>query len=71
VLQAERFDKHGDYIRKWVPELASVKGKAIHAPYERLSRAEFEKLNYVKPMVDHNSARDRCLAAFKAVVGKK
>ena len=35
VLQSARFDPHGDYIRKWVPELRGVDAKDIHAPEAR------------------------------------
>ena len=31
ISQAEKCDKDGDYIRKWVPELKDVEGKAIFA----------------------------------------
>ncbi|KAH0562850.1 hypothetical protein GP486_002537, partial [Trichoglossum hirsutum] len=36
LLQSEKFDIEGEYIRKWVPELREVRGKAIHDPYGRL-----------------------------------
>lgn len=49
VSQAEKNDPDGDYIRRWVPELKDVKGKAVFAPYERLSKKEFDKLGYPKP----------------------
>ncbi len=64
--QAERNDPNGDYIRRWVPELKDVKGKAIFAPYERLSKQEFEKLEYPKPYVDWNETKARCLDRFKS-----
>lgn len=65
VSQSQKCDPKGDYIRYWVPELKSVKGDAIHMPFERLDKSEFEKLNYPEPIVDHASARDRALARFK------
>ncbi|MEU8084732.1 deoxyribodipyrimidine photo-lyase [Micromonospora sp. NPDC049101] len=34
VRQAERYDPAGDYVRRWVPELATVQGKAIHQPWK-------------------------------------
>ena len=34
VLQSAKFDPHGDYIRKWIPELRGVEAKDIHAPWE-------------------------------------
>jgi deoxyribodipyrimidine photo-lyase len=65
VGQAEKNDPDGDYIRKWVPELKDVKGKAVFAPYARLSKAEFEKLGYPKPHVDWKETKQRCIARFK------
>ena len=64
--QAERNDPDGDYIRKWVPELKDVEGKAVFAPYERLSKKEFEKLGYPKPYVDWKETKARCLERFKS-----
>ena len=64
--QAERNDPDGDYIRKWVPELKDVQGKAVFAPYERLSKAEFEKLGYPKPYLDWNKTKARALERFKS-----
>lgn len=65
VSQAEKNDKNGDYIRKWVPELRNVEGKAVFAPYERLSKEEFEKLGYPKPHVDFKESKDRAITRFK------
>lgn len=66
-LQSEKCDPSGDYIRHWVPELAGVKGNAIHAPFQRLSREEFDKLDYPQPIVEHKAARDRAMHRFKHV----
>ncbi|KAH7079341.1 FAD binding domain of DNA photolyase-domain-containing protein [Paraphoma chrysanthemicola] len=65
VSQAEKNDPDGDYIRKWVPELANVEGKAIFAPYARLSKEEFDKLGYPKPHVDWKKTKLRCMERFK------
>lgn len=65
VNQAEKNDKDGDYIRKWVPELKNVKGKAVFAPHERLGKAEFEKLGYPRPHVDFRESKERAIARFK------
>ncbi|ORY19772.1 FAD binding domain of DNA photolyase-domain-containing protein [Clohesyomyces aquaticus] len=66
VSQAEKNDPNGDYIRKWVPELKDVKGKAIFAPYARLSKEEFEKLGYPKPHVDWKETKQRAIERFKS-----
>lgn len=62
ILQAEKFDPEGDYIRKWVPELAGQPASVIHRPWETSGR-----LDYPPPIVDHDMARKRALAALNAV----
>lgn len=66
VSQAERNDPNGDYIRKWVPELKDVEGKAIFDPYNRMDKKEFEKLGYPKPYVDWHETKQRALERFKS-----
>jgi deoxyribodipyrimidine photo-lyase len=61
ILQSKKFDPNGDYIRKWVPELAGVDSKTIHAPWEKNKRVP----GYPAPIVDHKYARDRALAAYQ------
>ncbi|MBS0633499.1 MAG: deoxyribodipyrimidine photo-lyase [Verrucomicrobia bacterium] len=74
VLQGEKFDGAGDYVRRWVPELAKLPATYIHAPWtapsEVLSAAGV-KLggNYPRPIVDHAKARAEALAAFKQLRG--
>jgi deoxyribodipyrimidine photo-lyase len=69
--QGEKHDPHGDYVRRWVPELANVPDKFIQAPHE-LNSAEQRRYNcvigrdYPAPIVDHKQARLRTLDAYKA-----
>ena len=63
VLQGLKFDPDGAYVRRWVPELASLSNADIHKPWEM----PMPPPNYPKPMVDHSLARDRALAAFKTI----
>lgn len=65
LSQSEKCDPNGEYIRHWLPELRGVKGAAVHDPFNRLSRGEFEKLDYPKPIVEHKAARERAMARFK------
>lgn len=71
LLQSEKFDPDGDYIRKWVPELRGIKDrKAIHDPYGRGAGAEAKKRGYPKQMVEHKGCRERALAAYKEGISK-
>ncbi len=64
--QSLRFDPDGAFIRRYVPELAAIEGETIHDPatLPGLLRAT---VDYPEPIVDHSAARDRVLAAFKAI----
>jgi deoxyribodipyrimidine photo-lyase len=50
IRQARRFDPDGDYVRRFVPELAAIRGRAIHEPW-RLAPEERAKLDYPEPIV--------------------
>lgn len=64
ITQSQKFDKDGDYIRTWVPELAHLDAKKIHDPY---AFAQVRKLNYPRAIVDLNSSRKRAIEVFKAI----
>ena len=68
ILQGEKFDKDGDYVKKWVPELRKVPKKFIHKPWE-INDENILMLNkdYPSPVVNHEEARSRALAAFKKI----
>ncbi|MFJ9848030.1 cryptochrome/photolyase family protein [Streptomyces sp. NPDC101150] len=51
MVQARRFDPRGDYVRRWVPELAGLAGPAVHRPW-RLSGPERAAYDYPEPVVD-------------------
>lgn len=76
ILQSEKFDPKGDYLRKWIPELAALPNKFIHkpweAPVELLQEAGIDLgTTYPKPMIDHSFARQRALHAFSTIKNRK
>ena len=72
VTQSEKLDAHGDFIKRYVPELASIDAREIHAPW-RISPIEQQIYgvvmgrDYPAPVVDHEVARVKALAMFKAI----
>jgi deoxyribodipyrimidine photo-lyase len=75
VTQGEKFDGAGDYIRRWVPELAKVPSEHLHAPWEAppLALAAAGVTlgeTYPRPIVDHVAARADALAALSAISAK-
>lgn len=72
ILQGEKFDPEGNYVRRWVPELGRLPTEFIHKPWEApahvLGRAGVDLGgNYPAPLVDHGEARDAALAALKTI----
>lgn len=75
ITQGQKFDTDGAYVRRWVPELARLPAKYIHAPWTApadILRQAGVRLghDYPRPIVDHAMARDRALAALKAITGR-
>jgi deoxyribodipyrimidine photo-lyase len=69
VLQGEKFDPDGAYVRRWVPELARLPAKLIHQPWsatplELASAGVTLGKAYPAPIVDHRAGRERALAAY-------
>ena len=65
TTQGERFDKSGEFIRHWLPELRDVPEKYIHQPHEWAKKSQ-QSLDYPSPIVEHKQARLQTLAAFEA-----
>ncbi len=58
TTQGEKFDPDGEYVRRWVPELRGISGKAVHALKD--GRPE----DYPPPIVDHAHERQEALARY-------
>ena len=68
ILQGEKFDKEGHYVKQWVKELKNVPKKFVHKPWE----LKDEKIlilgkDYPSPIVIHEKAREKALKAFKKI----
>ncbi|MBS7702565.1 cryptochrome/photolyase family protein [Chelatococcus asaccharovorans] len=76
ILQGERFDAAGAYVRRWVPELAGLPDKWLHKPWAAPADV-LEKAgvtlgeSYPKPIVDHDAARRRARDAYEHVRGAR
>jgi deoxyribodipyrimidine photo-lyase len=64
VLQGEKFDPNGDYVRKYVPELSHIPGSAVHQPWLLIDGLAN---GYPAPIVDHYAERDESLARLKEI----
>jgi deoxyribodipyrimidine photo-lyase len=70
ILQGEKFDPKGTYVRRWVPELVNLSDDFIHRPW---TASETKLLGagirlghtYPYPMIEHDVARKRALALYK------
>jgi deoxyribodipyrimidine photo-lyase len=72
VLQGEKFDPDGIYVKRWLPELEGLPPKLIHKPWQatpiELASAGIELgRNYPRPIVDHATARARALSAYAEI----
>jgi deoxyribodipyrimidine photo-lyase len=76
VLQGQKFDPQGDYIRRWLPELHRLPTASIHAPWQaapdQLAAASVRLgESYPLPIVGHQQARVRALHAFATLRGER
>ncbi len=72
MLQGEKFDPDGIYVKKWVPEIKNLPKEFIHKPWEMTdeicAKIKFNlKKDYFEPIVDHTEARNAALQAFQSL----
>ncbi|MDD3519483.1 MAG: deoxyribodipyrimidine photo-lyase [Chromatiales bacterium] len=72
VLQGARFDPRGDYVRRWLPELARLPTEHLHAPWQAPARVLSESgvrlgIDYPLPIVDLADSREAALAAWQTI----
>lgn len=72
MLQGQKFDPQGQYVKHYVPELAGLPIAYIHEPWrappDELKKAGIKLgTTYPLPIVDHNAARKRALAALESL----
>jgi len=72
VSQGEKFDANGDYVRRWVPELARLDNKWLHRPWEASPKVLEDAgitlgRDYPKPIVDLKLSRQQALDAYKRI----
>ena len=70
IIQGEKFDPTGEYVRKWIPELGKLPNKWIHRPWEAPDRIRSQAgvelgTDYPEPIIDHQEGRDRALDAYE------
>jgi deoxyribodipyrimidine photo-lyase len=63
ITQGQRFDPQGDYVRRWIPELRGVPGKAVHTPWE----LDEPPSDYPERIVDHAHEREISLQRYKSL----
>jgi deoxyribodipyrimidine photo-lyase len=64
VTQAKEHDPDGDYVRRWVPELESVAGAAVHEPWKRPGGVP---AGYPERIVDHAAERAEALSRYESL----
>ena len=67
VSQGKKFDPDGDYVRRWVPELAHLPGSAAHEPW---GHPDGYEAAYPQPIVAHDDERKDALDRYQQARGQ-
>ncbi|MFZ5756599.1 MAG: cryptochrome/photolyase family protein [Pseudomonadota bacterium] len=73
VRQGERFDPEGRFVRHWLPALRDVPDRCVHAPWlagSGRSGQLFAAPEFPEPVIAHERAKARVMAAFRAASGQ-
>jgi deoxyribodipyrimidine photo-lyase len=74
VRQGERFDPAGAFVRRWLPALRAVPDRYVHAPWlaaEKSGLFSSGQLSFPPPIIEHERAKTRVMAAFRAIGDSK
>jgi deoxyribodipyrimidine photo-lyase len=64
ILQGPKFDPDGDYVRKWLPELAHLPAASVHEPWNDIAGYQF---GYAPPILNHSQERDEALRRLEEI----
>jgi len=64
ILQGAKFDPDGDYVKKWIPELAHLPAASVHEPWNDIAGYQF---GYTPPILDHFQERDEALRRLEKI----
>jgi deoxyribodipyrimidine photo-lyase len=67
ILQGYKFDPNGNYVRKYIPELAHIQGSEVHEPWLLVDGLVN---GYPEPMLDHSAERDESLRRLEEIKEK-
>ena len=62
LLQSQKFDPEGKFIKKYIPELEGFDKKSVHEPHKKNSN-----ITYAKPAVEHSLQRQKALQMFEKI----
>lgn len=65
--QSKRFDKNGDFIKRYCPELKAISANALHDPEKLKTQLEANEVDYPEPIVEYSKARLIAIDKFKAL----
>ena len=70
IIQSEKFDNDGEYIRKWIPSLKkmNIPNKHLHNWEKYYKQYNLETIEYVEPIVSYKEARQKSVDMYREVL---